>query len=188
MADLILVSTLVFFIVVSTLLTVVTLGNALRLRRVKLSWKAGHFRGYPVFSTLFLIFLFVFSGVCLSYYKNPDFSIFISYHWVALNWFISSYLTSKRYITEYGLVKNVNDPSQTISWSQVTDYFELKQEKSVRFVFVYQKLISQKKEIHRIELDVPQVYLPAFKEFLSLKLARRFDWTYHQYSDYKSIL
>lgn len=188
MYDFILVSVLVFFIVVSTLLMVVTLGNALRLRRVKLSWKAGHFMGYPIFSSLFLAFLFVFSGVSLTYYSHPDFSIFISYHWIALNWFISSYLMSKRYITEYGLVKNVNDPSQTVSWTQVTDYFEHKQEKSVRFVFIYQRLVQTQKQTQRIELDVPKAFLPAFRQFLNFKLARRFDWTYHQYSDYKSIL
>jgi hypothetical protein len=188
MTEFFLVSTLVFFIVVSTLLSVVTLGNALRLRRIKLSWKSGHVMGYPIFSAVFLLFLVLFSGVSIVYYGSPDYAIFMSYLWIGLNWFISSYLMSKRFITEHGIVKNVNDPSQTIGWGQVTDYFEQSHDKFVRFIFVYQVIIQHKKELHRIELDVPNSFISAFRELISLKLARRFDWTYHQYSDYKSIL
>jgi hypothetical protein len=188
MTDFILVSTLVFFIVVSTLLSVVTLGNALRLRRIKLSWKSGHLLGYPIFSTLFLVFLVLFSGVSIIYYQSPDYAIFMSYLWIGLNWFISSYLMAKRFITEHGIVKNVNDPSQTIGWGQITDYFEQKHKGFTRFVFVYNVIIHHKKELHRIELNVPNSFTAAFRELISLKLARRFDWSYHQYSDYKSIL
>lgn len=188
MTEFLLVSTLVFFIVVSTLLSVVTLGNALRLRRVKLSWKSGHLIGYPMFSLFFLVFLIFFSGVSIVYFQSPDYAIFMSYLWISLNWFISSYLMSKRFITEHGIVKNVNDPSQTIGWGQITDYFEQKQQKFVRFIFVYQVIVQHKKELHRIELEVPNSFTAAFRELISLKLARRFDWSYHQYSDYKSIL
>lgn len=187
MAEIALVSTLVLLTIVSTMLTIVTLGNAVRLRRVKLSWKSGHLAGFPLFSSLFLVFLVFYLGIAL--YKNhqPDSALFLSYSWIAINWFISSYLMTKRYITEHGIVKNVNDPSQTIGWNQITDYFESKTEHGIQFNFVNQTLINGKKEFRRIDLEVPHSFLPAFKEMVSLRLGRRFNLSIHQFTDHKSI-
>lgn len=187
MTEILLVSTLVFLIIVSTMLTIVTLGNAVRLRRVKMSWKSGHLGGYPLFSSLFLIFTAVFFALSIVHYQQPDYAIFLSYNWIGLNWFISSYLMSKRYITEHGIVKNVNDPSQTISWNQICDYFESKDEKGTRFIFVYQTLVGNQKQFRRIELQVPTQFLEGFKQMISLKLGRRFDLSIHQFTDHKSI-
>lgn len=168
-------------------MTIVTLGNAVRLRRVKLSWKSGHFAGYPLFSTLFLGFLGFFLVISLVKSHQPEYSVFLSYAWIGINWFISAFLMSKHYITEHGIVKNVNDPSQTISWSQISDYFETKTEKGIRYSFVYQALGVSKKEFRRIEIEVPNSFLPAFKEMVSLKLSRRFDLNIHQFTDHTSF-
>src|SRR5690606_33364371 len=100
---------------------------------------------------------------------------------------ISSFLMSKRYITEHGIVKNVNDPSQTISWNQVSDYFETKHDKHITYIFVYQTMIGSRKEFRRIELQVPNEFVDGFKQMISLKLGRRFDLSVHQFTDHKSI-
>lgn len=47
-------SVIVLFTIASTLLAVYSFQNKLRLRNVRLSWRAGKLRGYPLFATVFL--------------------------------------------------------------------------------------------------------------------------------------
>ncbi|MFW6348641.1 MAG: hypothetical protein ACOC2C_08555, partial [Cyclonatronaceae bacterium] len=67
-----------------------------------------------------------FMLVGLAWYKEASSYYLISggYVFIALNWFVSSYFMSKRYITDHGIVKNINDPSQTVPWSCIQDFIE----------------------------------------------------------------
>ena len=45
---------MVLFTITSTLLAAYSFQNKLRLRNVRLNWRAGKMRGYPLFATVFL--------------------------------------------------------------------------------------------------------------------------------------
>jgi hypothetical protein len=47
---------LALFTLGATMLAIYSIANAIRLRNVRLSWKCGKLWGYPLFSTLFLLF------------------------------------------------------------------------------------------------------------------------------------
>lgn len=119
-----LTGTLVLFSIASFALAMVTVTNAYRLRNVLISWRGGHIWGLPLFASFFLLTALMLVG--LAWYKQADqyYTICSGYVFIALNWFISSYFMSKRYVTDHGIVKNINDPSQTVSWSRIQDFIE----------------------------------------------------------------
>lgn len=169
---------LILLVAVFTLASVVmasaTLMNKIRLRNVRLNWKAGKLKGYPIFSTLFLLF-----SICLfavAFYRGPvlDWITFLLYFWMSGGWFLTSYLASKRYITDNGIVKNINDPSQSIQWFQIRDYVEQDSEHGRKYIFLY-KEDEANSEAHfiRLELKVPQKHMEAFQRLISHKLGRR---------------
>lgn len=171
---------LVFFTLAATVLAFITVLNVLRLRNVKLTWKAGKMSGYPLFSTLFLGFSMFLLG--LAWYQNQTgaYVTLACYNWMGLNWFVASYLMSKRYITDHGIVKNINDPSQTISWANISDFVDREgQHRTTNYLFLY--MVDQipgcseecAKQCIRIDLTVPRKKHDAFKKILSRKLGRR---------------
>lgn len=188
----ILIATLITFMVVATFMTVVSLGNALRLRNVKLTWKAGKLKGYPLFSSLFLagILIGIASHIILK--KPIDMPVFIGYTWIGLNWFVTSFLSSKRYITDHGIVKNINDPSQTIAWNQISDYIEREEKNAQHFVFIYTKTAAGEETesspvVRRIELIVPNKRKKSFNKLLDYKLGRRFSNYSYSLTGFESI-
>ncbi|MDZ7690505.1 MAG: hypothetical protein U5K69_05105 [Balneolaceae bacterium] len=54
----------------ATVMASVTMLNKIRLRNVRLSWKGGKLMGYPLFSTLFLMFSLGLFG--LAFYEGSD--------------------------------------------------------------------------------------------------------------------
>lgn len=91
-------------------------------------------------------------------------------------WFISSYLASKYYITDYGIVKNINDPSQTIPWFQILDYVELDGKKGVEYLFSYSEMDKSLNEgYQQLKLFVPHKEHEAVKKIVSLKLENKIE-------------
>lgn len=162
------------FSLASIILAVSTLVNVVRLRNVRMSWKAGKLNGYPLFSTLFLgssLFL-----VGFGFYREAvsDLAMASLYMVLAMGWFITSYLASKRYVTNNGIVKNVNDPSQTIAWHQIRDFVEEEQGRNTRFLFIYsESAMARPEQILRLDIIVPSHKLQEFKKLISHKLGRR---------------
>ena len=170
--------TLVFFTIVTTLLTLYTVSNAVRLRNVKITWKDGKLKGYPLFSTLFLSFCLVYFGAHAWFQDFAYIEYFLCYTWAGLNWFVSSFLMTKCYITDYGIVKNINDPSQTVPWSELSDYFVRKEKDGVHYSFIYRAPnFTTGLELSRLELTVPNAVYPSFEKMLKNKLGRRFDYS-----------
>lgn len=167
---------LAFATLAFTLLAMVTVSNAWRLRNPLLSWRAGKLYGYPLFASIFLGFS-IFTSFVL-YYKGESgmVPVMVCYSWIALTWFFSSYQMSKRYITDNGIVKNVNDPSQTVRWANIADFIEKQTPSGTIFVFFYMQAESgaSKKQINRVELFVPNVQRDTFHKLLNYKLRRRF--------------
>lgn len=168
------VLTLAVFTLGSTFLAVYTVANAVRLRNIRISWKSGKLKGYPLFSTLFLGFSLVITSLVVALQIDQFFNIMACYSWMGLSWFVSSYFTSKSYITDHGIVKNINDPSQTIAWHQINDYVEKPASKGSEFVFIYQAVpgSSRDRKIIRLELFVPDSKTDKFNKVIDLKIGK----------------
>lgn len=165
---------LAMFTLGATFLAAYTAANAIRLRNVRLSWKSGKLNGYPLFSTLFVGFT-AFVVAAVYYYQIDQFYTLLGcYSWMGISWFLSSYFTNKSYITDHGIVKNINDPSQTIAWHQISDYVEKPASKGSEYVFIYQEpseRINQTRLI-RLELFVPDRNIPKFNKIIGLKIGK----------------
>lgn len=167
---------ILFFTVASTLMAGYSLQNKLRLRKVRLSWRAGKLNGYPLFATVFLVLILTLVSIILANGYSTRYGILFAYIWVGCMWFISSYLASKYYITDYGIVKNINDPSQTIPWFQVLDYVERDGKKGAEYLFNYSEMDKSLCEgYQQLKLFVPSKQHEAVKKIVSLKLGNKIE-------------
>lgn len=162
------------FTLVATVIASASLLNVIRLRNVRMSWNGGKLSGYPLFSTGFLVISVVLLGV--AYYQGTvlDLISFLMYSWLGGSWFLTSYLSSKRYITDHGIVKNVNEPSQTIAWHQIHDFVETPVKKGTKYIFIYyENEFSGSPSTIRLELIVPDQIRDDFQRLIAHKLGRR---------------
>jgi hypothetical protein len=158
----------------AAVLATVALTNVLRLRNVRMSWKAGKMGGYPLFSTLFMFSAVIVGGIAI--YRGSTTEIVASglYTWLGFCWFTTSFFATKRFITDYGIVKNVNEPSQTVAWHQIRDFVEKEEKKHTNYIFIYSRDKSKKpNELVRLDLDVPDREKESFKKLVSHKLGQR---------------
>lgn len=163
------------FVLASGALCVHTIQNYLRLRGIRLAWNAGSLFGYPLFSCLFLGVMALVTWAALSGGDQPAYPVVGAYTWIGLMWFVVSHLTSKRYLTDHGIVKNINDPEQTIAWSQIIDHVRVAGRSSTSFTFLFREIGDRGVLVGpllRIELEVPNRHLPEFQRLLDLKLGR----------------
>lgn len=174
--NILMLSMLAFATVSFTLLSMVTVSNAWRLRNPLISWNSGKLFGYPLFATIFLVFTIGISVLLIDSGKSGMLTWMLCYTWISIAWLFSSYQLSRRYITDNGIVKNVNNPSQTVVWGNISDYIEHPAKNGSNFVFFYmlQNLESREKQMTRLELFVPGPHLTVFKKILNYKLRRRF--------------
>lgn len=166
---------LALFTFAATFLALYSISNAVRLRNVRMSWNSGKLAGYPLFSTLFLCSAAAIVGVTLVYELTQYYTIFTCYSWMGVSWWISSYIASKTYITDHGIVKNINDPSQTIAWHQICDYVERPKSRGSDYLFMYQNLGGEDemdRSITRLELFVPDRRVDKFEKIVSLKVGK----------------
>lgn len=151
-----------------------TLFNVVRLRNVRLSWKAGKIWGYPLFSTLFVCSTLIVGGIALYYGSVEEIIAAGLYGWMGGCWFFTSFVATKRYITDHGIVKNVNEPMQTIAWHQIRDFVEKEKENHIHYIFIYSAdIYDSTSELIRLELQVPIRKKEAFRNLISHKLGRR---------------
>lgn len=168
-----------FFATFSVMLFSYTWSNVMRLRHIRLTWNAGRFLGYPIFSTAFSLCLI--AALLILEYKGFSYSIptAIAYGLAGTAWFWSSFFVSRRYITERGIVKNVNDPVQTIPWLEVVDFVEKTDQKEGHiFSFFYLSYHDDTTKTTRLDLPVPKAKYKDFKRLVELKLERRFNKIY----------
>lgn len=166
---------LALFTLAATFLALYSVGNAVRLRNVRMSWNSGKLGGYPLFSTLFLVSAVSIVAVSITHGLNDYYVIFACYSWMGVSWWISSYIASKTYITDHGIVKNINDPSQTIAWHQICDYVERPKSRGSDYLFMYQNRDGKDESdrtVTRLELFVPDRKVRKFEKIVSLKVGK----------------
>lgn len=166
---------LAFFTLGATFLALYSIANAVRLRNVRTSWNTGKLKGYPLFSSLFLLSTAGIIALVFQLQLEQYYTIFGCYAWMGLSWSVSSYLASKSYITDHGIVKSINDPSQTVAWHQICDYVEKPQTKGSEFVFMYQNTTGHDEDgpnLIRLELNVPDKKISKFEKIIALKIGR----------------
>lgn len=162
------------FTLASAILATATLVNVIRLRNVRLSWNTGKIGGYPLFSTLFMVAVFIAGGIAVSRGTFTEIVVAGLYGWLGFCWFTSSFLVSKRFITDHGIVKNVNEPSQTVAWHQIRDFVEIENDNYVHYIFLYSLHVTDNPDkLIRLELQVPNREKETFKKLISHKLGRR---------------
>lgn len=167
---------IVLFTIASTLLAGYSLQNKFRLRTVRMSWRSGKLKGYPLFATVFIGVILGLSAIVFFMGDVSRYPIFAAYMWIGSMWFIASYLASKYYITDYGIVKNINEPSQTIPWFQILDYVEYPKKNGVEYLFNYSEMDKTLTEGYKqLKLFVPQSRYKAVKKIVSLKLGNKFE-------------
>ncbi len=167
---------IVLFTIASTLLAGYSLQNKFRLRNVRLNWRGGKMKGYPLFATVFLGLISTLGIVVYLIGDTVNYGIFAAYFWIGGMWFISSYLASKHYITDHGIVKNLNEPSQTIPWFQVMDFVEKEYLNGSEYIFTYSEMNKSLTQGYKqVKLFVPVQKRKAFQKIVSLKLKSRFE-------------
>jgi hypothetical protein len=175
------------FVLGSTVLTTWTWLNTRRLRNCIQTWQDPGLHGIPIFPAVFLAVV-----VSVSIYHTisgaPDYRFYeLAYMWLGVNWYVSYHLMSKRYITDHGIVKNINDPSQTIAWSRVNDYLELSREGYTEFTFFFMSTESQGLRSHRIKLKVPNTEYETFRRILAYKVDRHLSQAWSETSDIERL-
>jgi hypothetical protein len=154
-------------------LAVTTSVKVFRLRNKRLSWRAGKLAGFPLFSTIFLGISIILVVTMAKYGNNLELAASGFYLVISCAWFITSYFSSKGYITDHGIVKNVNDPAQTVAWHQICDFFECPVGDHNKFIFIYREEDIFAITMVRLQLTVPTKKEDAFKKIISHKLGRR---------------
>ncbi len=99
----------------------------------------------------------------------------VLYGWLGFCWFTTSFFASKRFITDHGIVKNVNEPSQTVAWHQIRDFVEKVHDNYTKYIFIYSANGAEEnpRDLIRLELNVPKKEKESFEKLISHKLGRR---------------
>ncbi len=172
----------------TTMIMMVTASNALRLRNVEISWKSGKLFGFPLFSTIFLTMTITLSVLVYTQQLYHLTVAMACYNWIGLTWFVTSFLMSKRYVTDHGIVKNINDPSQTVAWNRIMDYVERNEGKKLKYIFFYPEHVPGERSLNiRLELDIPVDKRHVFAHILKKKLGRRFSFGEFEFSGIEQL-
>ena len=175
------------FVLGSTILTIWTWFNTRRLRNCIQTWQDPGIHGIPAFPAVFLALVLATSAYHFVVGESAYRLYEMAYLWLGINWYVAYHLMSKRYITDYGIVKNINDPSQTIAWSRVNDYMELSRGNHTEFTFFFASTENGGLRSHRIKLKVPNSEYEAFRRILTYKVDRHLSQPWSQTFDIERL-
>jgi hypothetical protein len=154
-------------------LVVFSVTNSIRLRNVRLTWNSGRIAGYPLFSSLFLMVMAAVTLTAVVHSDVASYPLVIGYSWIGVHWFLGSHLASRRYITDHGIVKNINEPSQTVAWNQIVDHVSQPAGRHTAYTFFFRVKDAKgmlSGPLLRLELQVPSRRLDDFRRLIDLKL------------------
>lgn len=160
------------FIGVASLSMLLTLISHLRVRRALLSWQQGRWGGIPIGPACFLIAALAGLGYALVQGHPVRPSVLVGYPAGGAFWLVAAYLARTVFVTEYGIIHDVNRISQAVAWSQMADYFVVETERESRYVFFYREEGSSQR--CRLEVTVPARHTEVFQQIVYQKLEARF--------------
>jgi hypothetical protein len=174
---------LIFFSLGAILLTAFTWFNKRRLRNCIQTWSDPGFESIPVFPSVFLLLVMSVSAFHVIEGIQTYRWLEMLYFSMGLNWVIAYRMMTKRYITDYGIVKNINDPSQTIAWNRINDYLERGKDTHTEFTFFFTTQDHGNLRTNRIQLKVPHEEYESFKKILTYKVDRHINPSWSETTD-----
>lgn len=173
------------FVSVAALLMLVTICNRRRIEHVMLTWRTGRVGGLPIWPSLFIGLVLVFLACALATDQPLHPAIFAGYVAGGICWFVAVYLSQTVFVTECGLVADVNHVRGAVSWGEVIDYFDASQDASGRaYVFLYRDADGQRR---RFEVSVPAHCEEQFRAIVTEKLDLRFDLAVQEVENKKAL-
>lgn len=164
---------LVGLAVMTTLFCVMTIRNLIGYSHLIMSWKNGKIAGYPTGSVILLVVAVIILIAGFTLPSDTATWMLLLYGWSTLCWFIVSYLTSKYYVTETGIVSELNDRSKLLEWNCILDFVERDlNDRYVTYTFFYVERTSgtDSHELKRVEVKVPANRSEFFKNIIKLKM------------------
>lgn len=158
------------FVGVTTLLLAMTVAHRLRIRGVRMVWRAGKLGGLPVWPTVFMGIVTVFLVFAQNTAPVLGPSLFLGYILGGALWFMSVVLSSSVIITEYGIIPEAGRSGEATGWGQVSDWFEVDEGRRIHFVFMYDDFLGDR---CRLQVPVPLLYADRFRRIVRSKLEAR---------------
>jgi hypothetical protein len=174
---------LIFFAFGTLLLTVFTWFNKRRLRNCIQTWSDPGLDSIPIFPSVFLLLVMTVAGFHAINGVQDYRWLEVIYFSMGLNWVIAYRMMTKRYITDYGIVKNINDPSQTIAWNRINDYLERVKDTHTEFIFFFTTQDQGNLRTNRIQLKVPHEEYESFRKILTYKVDRQITQSWSETTD-----
>lgn len=169
----------VLFVGVTCWLLIITATNWWRIRPALCSWRRGRLGGLPLAPTLFIVasVVFLFCTRVFDQQVSPFF--YTGYLVGGACWFAASWLSATVFVTEQGLLQDVNSEKRLMAWEWVEDYFVVSLRRGRRVVFLY---VDEDGTRHRNEVVVPAAHQARFqhvlKERIDARLELQASWAY----------
>ena len=160
------------FVGATSTFMLVSLINRARVCNVFQTWPRRGGRSWPVWPVAFLVLSFALLVASLWLHHEPAALTLFGYLAGGLFWLVAATLARTTYVTDQGLVRSVNRPSDRLLWRHVTDYFCAPQEKGAqRYVFFHR---SEGKH-RRFEITVPAGHGKRFQRTVHFKVDERLE-------------
>lgn len=160
------------FVGVTAVFMLVAVVNRLRLRRPLLVWRrSGAFTHVPLGPSLFLMLVAVGGGHVWLTGRPVPLAVLIGYPAGGIFWAVATWITRSVVITEYGIVRDINQGHRAVVWSQIIDYFRTTRKEQPHFAFFYRDADGERR---RLDLSVPEKHASFFREIVERKLRTRF--------------
>jgi hypothetical protein len=177
---------MLFLLAIGTfLLTTYTWFNKRRLRNCIQTWSDPGFESIPVFPSVFLLTVMAFVGLNVLNGVQSYRWYEVIYFSMGLNWVVAYRMMTKRYITDNGIVKNINDPTQTVPWNRINDYVVREKDTYTEYTFFFTSGDLNTLRSNRIQLKVPHDKYESFRKILTYKVDRHINQVWSETSDFE---
>lgn len=160
------------FVLVTAMLLTMTVARRLRIRGVRLVWRAGGWQIFPIWPTLFMGLVTVFLVYAHNAHPVINLPIYLGYLLGGALWFTAVALATSTIITEYGIISEAGRTGDSVGWGQITDWFEVDEGRRSQFVFFYQDFSGERR---RLQVPVPLLYADRFRGLVRTKLEASLD-------------
>lgn len=160
--------------IITTLFCVMTIRNLRMKSHLIMSWKHNKIAGFPLGAGALLIIASVVLVIGMTFRTGAALWMLAAYGWSTICWFVAGYLTSRYYITDNGIIQDVNDDSRLLEWDRIRDF--VKRERKGRYVsftfFYLTNKYNRPAVLKRVEIKVPENQVALFQNILDLKLEK----------------